>query len=164
MKINMLLILMISIVLSGCSDSSDNKVSGVAKPYQEKLTQAWQEASQGKSPAMTCLYVGAAAVQMVAEGKDKNDEARQAFEACYVDAFVHYANVLFSQDNSADTKSTAFITACTDFRRNLRGGLLTAGNEYADKLNIDLDDLNKKVRAGLLERATLCPGHDQVFD
>lgn len=142
MKINMLLILVISLVLTGRSDASDHQASGLAKPYQEGVAVAWAQASQGEFPAMTCLQVGGTAARMVAEGKDKNNKARQAFEACYVDTFVHYTNVLFAQDDNADIESMSFIGACTDFRRNLRAVLFTAGSEYASKLDVDLEDLN----------------------
>lgn len=164
MKINMLLILVISLVLTGCSDASDHQASGLAKPYQEDFAVAWAQASQGESPVMTCLQVGGTAARMVAEGKDKNNEARQAFEACYVDAFVHYTNVLFAQDDNADTESISFINACIDFRRNLRAVLFTMGSEYAEKLDMDLEGLNNKIREGIVEAVTLCPGYDNYFD
>lgn len=164
MRINILLLLIMGFVLIGCSDASDDKASGLAKPYQENVAVAWTQASQGESPAMTCLQIGGTAARMVAEGKDKNNEAQQAFEACYVDAFVHYTNVLFAQDDNAKTESMSFNRACTDFRRNLRAVLFTVGSEYASKLDVDLEGLNNKIREGVVEVVTLCPGYDNYFD
>ena len=161
MKINMWLLLLISLLLSGCSD---NQKYNLGKPYQKNFNAAWQEAGQGQSPVNTCLSVGVTAISMVSAGQDKNNEAQQAFEACFVDAFVRYANVSFSHLDNTQADSIAFIKACSGFRSNLRANSIVMGGEYAKKFDADIEVLNNKIRAGLVETATLCSGYAHYFD
>ena len=58
----------------------------------------------------------------------------------------------------------SFIHACTDFRRNLRAVLFTMGTEYAEKLEVDLENLNNKIRKAIVEAIALYPSYDNYFD
>src|SRR5690606_12639143 len=73
----------------------------VSSTYQKKMDAAWETASQGKSPTISCASVVGTAVGMVSAGQGKKSEAIQAYEACYVDAFVQYANVYIAQPDKA---------------------------------------------------------------
>lgn len=155
MKINMLALVLASFLLSGCGDSSaSGDQFGLGKPYHEYFKEAWATSSQGKPPLTECARVVGMATGMFTAQKDKNNEAQQAYEACYVDAFVNYANAYFALDNNAVIEGDE-PKGCAMYERSLRMHK-SSFDSYAERFNLDLHDLDARIRQGLGETAALC--------
>lgn len=160
MKSKMLLIFVISCGLSGWSQASNNTKPNLAKPYQKSFQAVWDTAGQGEMPIYECGSVVGTASKMVAEKQDKNNEAQQAYKACYVDAFLHYSDAYFAlRDNSVigeDNKPRG----CMLFARYLKMSTSSLA-VYADRFNLSLNDLNKQIVDGFGDAASLC---ENTFD
>ncbi|MDY0205060.1 MAG: hypothetical protein RBR82_00385 [Pseudomonas sp.] len=155
MKNNILLIALISFVITGCGESGNGSQPGLPKLYQEHFKEAWATSSQGKLPLNECARVVGTAVGMVMAKKDKNNQARQAYEACYVDAFVNYANVYFTLDDNAKIERDNTPKGCLTFAQSLRMHTSIVGG-FADKFDVDTNALDQRIRSGLSETAALC--------
>ena len=154
MKNKMLLLLLASLLVTGCGESDVGGQFGLSEPYQKYFEEAWAVSSQGQPPLKECGKVVGMAVGMLMAKKDKNNEAQHAYEACYVDAFVNYANAYFALDDNAVIEHGE-PKGCLMYARSLRmhKSLL---DSYADRLSSDLQSLEVRVREGLDETAALC--------
>jgi len=154
MKNKMLLLLLASLLVTGCSESDAGGQFGLSEPYQKYFEEAWAVSSQGKPPLQECARVVGTATGMFAAKKDKNNEAQQAYEACYVDAFVNYANAYFALEDNAVIEGDE-PKGCLMYERSLRMHKSSL-DSYAERFNLDLQDLDARIRQGLGEAAALC--------
>ena len=154
MKRKIVFLLLTSWLVTGCSESDATGQSRLGEPYREYYKQAWAVSSQGKPPLAECAQVVGMAAGMFTAKKDKNNEAQQAYEACYVDAFVNYANAYFALDDNAVIEDGE-PKGCFKFSRALwmhKSSL----DDYAERFQLDLQVLDARIREGLVEAATLC--------
>ncbi|MCK9533113.1 MAG: hypothetical protein M0Q98_00265 [Pseudomonas sp.] len=155
MKINLLLSVLVSLLVTGCGESNSASQPGLSKLYQEHFKEAWVVSNQGKLPLNECARVVGTAVGMVMANRDENNQAQQAYEACYVDAFVNYANVYFTLDDNAKIERDNTPQGCLKFAQSLRMHKSIVGG-FADKFAVDTNALDQRIRSGLSETAALC--------
>lgn len=154
MKNKVLCLLFASWLVAGCSESNTDSQLGLGEPYQAYFKEAWAASSQGQPPLQECARVVGTAAGMFTAKKDKNNEAQHAYEACYVDAFVNYANAYFALEDNAVIEHGA-PKGCLMYERSLRMHKSSL-DSYAERFNLDLQDLNARIRQGLGEAAALC--------
>ena len=150
----MLAVSFIGLLVAGCSEPEAGVQAGLGEPYQKYYKEAWAVSSQGKPPLVECARVVGMAAGMFTAKKDKNNEAQQAYEACYVDAFVNYANAYFALEDNAVIERGA-PKGCLMYERSLRMHK-SAMDSYAERFNLDLHDLDARIRQGLGKVAALC--------
>ncbi|MBP6020053.1 MAG: hypothetical protein KA735_11215 [Burkholderiaceae bacterium] len=143
------------VALSGCGDSTASAVPKVSSTYQKKLDAAWDTASQGKSPTISCASVVGTAVGMASSGQGKKSEAIQAYEACYVDAFVHYANVYIAQPDKAALDKRNQPAGCGTLSTHAMIHQVSLGG-FASDLGLNTKALADKARAALGQGAAAC--------
>lgn len=156
-KIGLFLLLSASVMLSACGDTnSSNNIPKVAAPYQKSFKEAWDIAGKGQVPTYACAVVVGTADSTLKYGQGDKAEAVQAYEACYVDAFVKFANVYMAQTDNAKLDSSNRPQGCNKIIVSfaIHSGAL---GEFVDTFDLDKKTLNEKVRAGLTEPASLCP-------
>lgn len=155
MKNNIVLLALLSLAITGCTESGSGSQPSVPKLYQEHFKEAWATSSKGKLPMNECAQVLGTALGMVLSKKDENNQAQQAYEACYVDAFVNYANVHFTLNDNAKLEHDNTPKGCLKFASSLRMNTSALGS-FADKFNVDIKVLDQRIRSGLSETASLC--------
>lgn len=155
MKNKILLTTLLSLAITACGDSESGSQTGLAAPYQAYFKEAMQAGSQGKLPINECAKVVGTAVGMILAKRDENNQARQAFEACYVDAFVNYANTFFTLDDNAKLDSDNRPQGCMQFTQSLRMHKSSVGG-FANKFDVDSKELDQRLRNGLSETAAAC--------
>lgn len=134
--------------LSACSDSAASAVPKVSNTYQKKLDAAWETAGQGKSATMACTSVIGTAVGMTKAGQGEKSEAAQAYEACYVNVFVHYANALIAQPDNAVLGLRDQPVGCRTLFTQARVHQSALGG-FAKDFDLDSNVLDAKIRAAL---------------
>ncbi len=154
-QLSALILSALMMTLSGCSDSTASAVPKVSSTYQKKLNAAWDTASQGKSPTISCASVVGTAVGMASAGQGKKSDAIQAYEACYVDTFVQYANVYIAQPDKAALNKRNEPEGCGTLFTHAMIHQVSLGG-FAKDLNLDVKVLADKVRAGLSPGAAAC--------
>lgn len=154
MKNKMLCLLLASGLVTGCSKSNADSQIELGKPYQDYFKEAWAVSSQGQPPLKECARVVGMAAGMFTAKKDKNNEAQQAYEACYVDAFVNYANAYFALADNAVIEGDE-PKGCMMYERSLRMHKSSL-DSYAERFNLDLQNLDARIGQGLGETAALC--------
>lgn len=155
MKSKILLMALMSLVITGCGESGSGGQPSLPKLYQEHFKDAWAVSNRGKLPLNECARVVGTAVGMVMAKRDENNQAQQAYEACYVDAFVNYANVFFTLDDNAKLERNNQPKGCLVYAQSLRMNKSVLGG-FADKFNVDTEALDQKIHDGLGEVASLC--------
>ncbi len=143
------------IILAGCSDAASSQVPKVGKTYQEKLDKAWDTAGKGEAPVFACATVVGTAVGMQSAGKGNKSEAVQAYEACYVDVFVHYANTFMNTGDHAKLDGGGPPRGCIELFKSYVVHTNSLGN-FAKDFEIDPQTLKKKILANFDEKASLC--------
>lgn len=155
MKSNTLLILVLSFAISGLSQASDVTKPNLSESYQGNFQAAWNKATEGELPVYECGGVINTATKMVSQGKDVNNEAQQAYKACYVDAFLHYTNAFFAlRDNTELAKDNKPI-GCELYSRYIKAHI-TSLETYAEKFDLSAGDLNNQISENLSATASLC--------
>lgn len=154
-KINLFLFLAASVMLSAGIEAKSQTMPKVAAPYQKSFTKAWEKASQGEVPSNACAVVVGTASSTVKYGKGDKAEAAQAYEACYVDAFVQFANVYIADQNQANLNDSNILKGCSKIFMALNTHTNALGS-FITEFDLDKENLNKKIRAGLSEQSILC--------
>ena len=154
MKNKILYLLFVSWLVTGCSESNADSQLELGEPYQAYFKEAWTVSNQGQPPLQECARVVGTAAGMFTAKKDKNNEAQHAYEACYVDAFVNYANAYFALEDNAVIEHGE-PKGCLMYERSLRMHKSSL-DSYAERFNLDLQDLDARIRQGLGEAAALC--------
>lgn len=155
MKVKMLLVFVMGLGLSGLSHASASNTLNVSSTYQKSVQVAWNKASEGELPVYECASVVGTASKMVTEKKDKNNEAQQAYKACYVDVFLNYTDAFFALRDNAEIADDNKPRGCPLYNRYLKAHT-TSLTAYADRFNLNTDDLNNLISEGLSETASLC--------
>ena len=155
MKNKMLLICAMSFGLSGWSQASEHAKPNLAEPYQKIFQAVWDTAGEGELPIYQCGSVVGTASKMLAAKLDKNNEAQQAYKACYVDALLHFSNAYFALRDNSEIGENNKPRGCLLFARYLKMGTSSLA-VYADRFDLSLDDLNNQISDGLGEAASLC--------
>lgn len=143
------------LALSACGDSTASAVPKVSSTYQKQLDAAWDTASQGKAPTMACAHVVGTAVGMTSSGQGKKSDAIQAYEACYIDTFVHYANVYIAQPDKAVLDKRNQPEGCGILSTHAMIHQVSLGG-FAKDLGLDTKALAVKARAALGTGAAAC--------
>ncbi len=155
MKTKILLVFAMSFGLSSLSQANDNNTLNVSPTYQTRVQIAWDKASEGELPVYECGSVVSAASKMVSEKKDKNNEAQQAYKACYVDVFLHYTDAFFDLRNNTKIGENNEPIGCALYTRYLNS-YTTSLETYAERFDLSAEKLNKQILANLSEPASLC--------
>lgn len=155
MKSNTLLILIFSFAISGLSQASDITKPNLSETYQGNFQAAWNKATEGELPVYECGGVINTATKMVSQGKDVNNEAQQAYKACYVDAFLHYTNAFFALRNNTELAEDNKPIGCELYSRYIKTHI-TSLVTYAERFNLNTDDLNSQLSENLSATASLC--------
>lgn len=154
-KISLFLLLSASVMLVVCGESVSSTMPKVAAPYQKSFNEAWEVASQGKVPSNACAVVVGTASSTLKYGKGDKAEAAQAYEACYVDAFVQFANVYIADQNQANLNDSNILKGCSKIFMSLNTHTNALG-AFITEFDLDKENLNKKIRAGLSEQSISC--------
>lgn len=142
------------VALSACGDSTASDAPKVSSTYQKKMDTVWETAGQGKSPTMDCASVIGTAVGLKMSGQGNKSEAVQAYEACYVDAFVRYANALLAQPDNAALGSRDQPKGCLKLFTQARIHQSSLGG-FAKDFDLDTSALDAKVRSALDQGAAV---------
>lgn len=142
-------------ILAGCGDEDSTQAPKLGGIYQEKLDKAWETAGKGEVPTFACANVVGTAVGMQSAGQGKKSEAVQAYEACYVDAFVHFSNAYMKTEGRAELNDRGQPEGCIGLYTSYVIHTNSLGN-FAKDFDIDVQVLNKKIHTGLDETASLC--------
>jgi len=154
-KLKTLLILTMSVGLSGLSLADDNIKPNLSKTYQESYQAAWDKAGEGELPVYECTRVVTTASKMLSEKEETNIEAQQAYKACYVDAILHYTDTYFKLRDNSTIGEDAKPNGCSLYSRYLKGHVISL-EAYAERFDLTVNDLNNEIHEKLLDTASLC--------
>lgn len=155
MKKNILLIFFICLSFSGLSQASDNNKPTLSKTYEEIFQVAWDKAGEGELPVYECARVVGTASKMLSEKKDQNNEAQQAYQACYVDAILHYTDAFFELRDNSTIETDNKPNGCPLYSRYLTAHVISL-DVYAERFDLSADALNKQINKRLSNTASLC--------
>lgn len=153
--LSVLVLSLSAIMLAGCSEATGSQAPKVGSTYQEKLDKAWDIAGKGEAPVIACATVVGTAVGMQSAGRGDKSEATQAYEACYIDVFVHYANAFMKTADHAKLDGSGQPKGCIALFKSYAVHTNALGS-FAKDFELDPQTLKKKIHANFDEKASLC--------
>lgn len=155
MKKNILLIFAFGLSLSGLSQAGEHVKPTLSKTYEEMYQAVWNKAGEGELPVYECARVIGTASKMLTDNKDQNNEAQQAYKACYVDAILHYSDAFFELRDNSTIDRDSKPNGCPLYSRYLTAHVVSL-DTYAERFNLTAEELNKQINERLGEAASLC--------